>query len=203
MDVMDVSTTRRVLSPGVKRSRDGSPVASASTANMPPVSPSAIKTEYPSEPAIKDEPSTPTSTADSSLSDLPVTTPQPGGSNTDGGPPAKKPKLTFAEKQVDAACRRIVKEEQAKVKAEQKAQKDEEKRRKAEEKEEAKRLKDLEKTKKDAEKAEKQKAKDEEKAAKEVEKAKKDAEKAQKEEEKSKKDAVSLGSATLSTLANT
>ena len=98
------------------------------------------------------------------------------------GPPAKKRKLTFIEREAEKAAKKHEKEKQ---KAEEKAQKedekrirDEEKRRKEEEKEGVRRQRELEK-------AEKQKAKDAEKQA-------KDEKKKKEEEEKQKKEKVSL-----------
>lgn len=113
-------------------------------------------------------------------------------STTSGGPPAKKRKLGFIEKQVEKAAKQKEKDEKARAKAEEKhrkeeekARKDEEKRRQAEEKEAAKRVKELEK-------AEKQAKKDEEKKAKDAVKAEKEAKKQKEEEEKLKKERAQM-----------
>ena len=88
-----------------------------------------------------------------------------------------KPKLTFAEKQVQQAIKQAEKEEKERLKAEAKAKKDEEKakkdedkKRKEEEKEAARKVKDEKKRKQNAEKQ-----------AKEAEKQKKEAEALKKE----------------------
>lgn len=97
------------------------------------------------------------------------------------GPQAKKPKLTFQEKEAEKAARKREKEEKERVKAEEKvrkeeekARKDEEKRKANEEKENAKRAKDLEKAKLAKEKEAKKQAEQQKKDAKEAEKLKKE-----------------------------
>jgi chromatin assembly factor 1 subunit A len=188
------------FSPGIKRSHDGSPVTSG--LELTPQT-----THNSSTRDVSPAPSAPSSP----LSELTATTPQRPQMVTQtligqvdpsisGPPPAKKPKLTFAERQSELMIQKLIKEEKAKVKADEKAKKEhdkqEEKRKKAEEKEAVKRQKEMEKAEKDAERAEKQKLKDEEKAKKEAEKVKKEEEKAKREEEKAaelrKKERVSL-----------
>ncbi|KAM0135507.1 hypothetical protein ACHAP3_005092 [Botrytis cinerea] len=114
-----------------------------------------------------------------------------GNANAHKMPPAKKPKLSFAEKEARAIERRF-KEEEKKVEREKKEHEKqaqlEEKRKKDKEREEEKRKKDAEKEeekkRKDAEKEVERKRKDEEKAAREEKKRLKDEEKRKKDEEK-------------------
>lgn len=118
----------------------------------------------------------PTPSSMSSLTELTnndLTTPQTKSSTTTG-PQAKKPKLTFLEKEAEKAARKKEKEEKEKVKAEEKARRDEEKRRVNEEKENAKRAKEIEKAEKAKEKEAKKQAEQEKKDAKEAEKLKKE-----------------------------
>lgn len=100
---------------------------------------------------------------------------------TQPGPQAKKPKLTFQEKEAEKAARKREKEEKERVKAEEKARKDEDKARKDEEKrkaneekENAKRARDLEKAKVAKEKEAKKQAEQQKKDAKEAERLKKE-----------------------------
>ena len=108
--------------------------------------------------------------------------------NNDQTPnPAKRRKLTFAEKEIQ----RIEKQYRDQQKVEEKARKDEEKR----VREEERRIKDDEmkeaKRKKEEEREEKRKLRDAEKQTKDEEKRKRDAEKKAKEDEKAKKEKVS------------
>ena len=121
--------------------------------------------------------------------------PQAGGSpspsafaalNGSAPPPAKKVKLTFAEREAEKEMKRIQKEikdqeraaEKARKEAERQAQVDDKARRDAE--------KEAEKKKKDAEREEKRLAQEAEKAAKEEKKRRKEEEKQKAEEEKRK-----------------
>ncbi|ETN43967.1 uncharacterized protein HMPREF1541_10832 [Cyphellophora europaea CBS 101466] len=169
------------FSPGVKRTYDGTPVASGLELTPQPTIHSSTRDVSPAP-----------SGASSPLSELTATTPQRPATIDPLTPSAKKPKLTFAERQVEQAVQRVIKEEKSKQKAEEKARKDEGKRRKAEEREAAKRQKEIEKAQKEAEKEAKKKARETEKALKDAEKAAKDAEKAaahaQKEAEKLKRE---------------
>ena len=180
-----------------KRSHDGELISHASTLPqliLHPASDNATST-----PARHSSPALSIASSGSALTDL---TPSLGKSPTPagtGGSGQKRPKLTFAEREVEKAVKRREKEEREKQRAEEKARKDQEKREKEEEKEAAKRArelekaqKDAEKAKKDTEKAEKQKIRDAEKQAKDAEKAQKEAEKAQKEAEKLRKERVGL-----------
>ena len=116
--------------------------------------------------------------------------------------PAKRRKLTFAEKEaqkIEKAHKELRKKEELARKEEEKAKKEEEKVRKEQEKkarEEEKRakeeLKENERKKREEEKEEKRKVKEAEKVAKDEEKKRKDAEKKVKEDEKSKKERVRL-----------
>jgi chromatin assembly factor 1 subunit A len=99
--------------------------------------------------------------------------------------PAKKRKLTFAEREVEKAVRKQEKETREKQKAEDKARREEEKRLKDEEKRKREEEKEATRRERELEKAEKQKVKDAEKRAKEDEKRKK-------EEDKEKKERVSM-----------
>jgi hypothetical protein len=85
---------------------------------------------------------------------------------------SSKPKMTFAEKQLDKAIKQAEKEQKAKEKAEAKAKKEQEKKRKEEEREAARRAKDDKKREKEA--------------AKEADKQKKEAEALKKERVSSK-----------------
>jgi chromatin assembly factor 1 subunit A len=181
------------LSPGVKRSHDeftGAPTAD-------PTPQTASKSS--------DREASPAPSTISSLSELTATTPQPQlppralppATANGGESPTKKRKLTFAERQVEFAVQKMVKDEKAKVKAQEKAEKeekkrlrDEEKRKKAEEKEAENRQKEMKKAEKDAEKAKKDAEKAEKQAAKDAERVKKEQEKMQKEQEKLKKERV-------------
>ncbi|KAI9647710.1 hypothetical protein NHQ30_004096 [Ciborinia camelliae] len=96
-------------------------------------------------------------------------------------PPAKKPKLTFAEKE----ARRIEKEFKDEERKREREKKENEKQAHLEEKRKRDREKDEEKRKKDTEKEEEKKRKD---AEKEVERKRKEEEKAAKEEKKRLKD---------------
>lgn len=113
--------------------------------------------------------------------------------NADGSkmPPAKKPKLTFAEKEAKNIERKFREEERKRErekKEHEKAAQLEEKRKRDKEKDEEKRKKDAEKEeekkRKDAEKEVERKRKEEEKAMKEEKKKLKDEEKRKKDEEK-------------------
>ncbi|KAK3945159.1 chromatin assembly factor 1 subunit rlf2 [Diplogelasinospora grovesii] len=103
-----------------------------------------------------------------------------GTSTANGEPPAKRKKLTPAEKAAKAAADQAAKEEREKKKREKEEadrQKAEERERKKKEKEEADKLK-----------ADQKAAKEAERAAKEAEKAAKEAEKKQRAEEREKKE---------------
>lgn len=118
----------------------------------------------------------PTPSSLSSLTELTnndVTTPLTKNTTTTG-PQAKKPKLTFLEREAEKAAVKREKDEKARVKAEEKARKDEEKRKANEEKEIAKRAKELEKAKVAKEKEAKKQAEQQKKDAKEAEKLKKE-----------------------------
>ena len=109
--------------------------------------------------------------------------------------PAKRRKLTFAEKEaqkIEKAHKELQKKEGLAKKEEEKAKKEQEKKAREEEKRVKEELKESERKKKVEEKEEKRKAKEAEKAAKDDEKKKKDAEKKAKEDEKSKKERVSI-----------
>ncbi|MCJ1310423.1 hypothetical protein MMC25_004087 [Agyrium rufum] len=119
------------------------------------------------------------------LSPAPSTLSEDMVANSTQGPgnssnPAKRRKLTFAEKEV----LRIEKAHKEQLKAAEKARKEEEKKAKDEER----KIKDEEKRKKEEEKEEKRKVKEVEKAVKDDERKKKEAEKAAKEAEKKAKD---------------
>lgn len=90
------------------------------------------------------------------------------------GPPAKKPKLTFLEKEAEKAAKQREKDEKTRQKAEEKARKDEERRKANEEKEAAKRAKEIERAEKQEEKDAKKQAEQQKKDAKEAEKLKKE-----------------------------
>jgi chromatin assembly factor 1 subunit A len=105
-----------------------------------------------------------------------------------GAPPAKKPKLTFQEKEL----KRINKEIKEREKAEEKARKDAEKKATADEKARKEADKEAERKKKEAEKEEKRAAQEAEKAAKEEKRRKKEEEKQKKEDEKRKKERSQL-----------
>lgn len=178
-----------------KRSHNGELISHAST---PPEVVVHLASDHPmSTPARQSSPALSISSSGSALTELTPSlgkSPIPAGA---GGSAQKKPKLTFAEREVEKAVKRREKEEREKQKADEKARKEQEKCEKEEEREAAKRAKELEKSHKDAEKAkkdavkaEKQKIKDAEKQARDAEKAQKDAEKAQKEAEKLKKERV-------------
>lgn len=118
----------------------------------------------------------PTPSSMSSLTELTsndLTTPKTK-STTTVGPQAKKPKLTFLEKEAEKAARKRDKEEKERVKAEEKARKDDERRKANEEKENAKRAKEIEKAEKAKEKEAKKQAEQQKKDAKEAEKLKKE-----------------------------
>lgn len=91
---------------------------------------------------------------------------------TSVGPVAKKPKLSFLEKEAQKAALRKEKDDKLKAKAEEKARKEEEKAKKDEEKRKANEEKEAAKRIKEIERAEKQKEKD---AKKQVEQEKKNA----------------------------
>lgn len=118
----------------------------------------------------------PTPSSLSSLTELTsndVSTPQMK-TTTNAGPQAKKPKLTFLEKEAEKAARKREKEEKERAKAEEKARKDEERRKANEEKENAKRAKEIEKAEKAKEKEAKKQAEQQKKDAKEAERLKKE-----------------------------
>ena len=118
----------------------------------------------------------------SSLSTLP--TPSFGTpSNTTNQPPAKRRKLTFAEKE----SRRLEKEASEQRKAEEKAQKEAEKEVKDRQKAEERAKKEEEKRQRDIEKEQRRLVKEEKDKEKEAEKQKKDEEKAKRREEEEKK----------------
>ncbi|KAI9740589.1 MAG: hypothetical protein M1834_005170 [Cirrosporium novae-zelandiae] len=98
----------------------------------------------------------------------------PSHSNNLTGPPAKKQKLTFAEREAEKELRRIEKEQKQRQREEDKARKEAEKR-----------LKDVEKQKRDQEREEKKRLRD-------AERHQKEEEKRRKEEEKNKKDRSQL-----------
>lgn len=106
-------------------------------------------------------------------------------------PPAKKPKLSFAERQAEMEMKRIQKEIKDREMAEEKARKEEKRQEQAEEKARRDAEREAEKRKKDAEREQKRIAQEAEKAAKEEKRRRKEEEKAEKlrvEEEKRKKD---------------
>lgn len=185
------------LSVSRKRSHDGELINNAS--NPPEVVVHPASDNIMSTPARQSSPAISICSSGSALTELTPSfgkCPTPAGV---GGSVQKKPKLTFAEREVERAVKRRGKEEREIEKADEKARKEQEKREKEEEKEAAKRARGLEKSQRDAEKAkrdavkaEKQKIKDTEKQAKDAEKAQKDAEKVQKEAEKLKKERVGL-----------
>jgi chromatin assembly factor 1 subunit A len=104
--------------------------------------------------------------------------------NGNAPPPAKKAKLTFAEKE----ARRIEKEFKDQQKAEEKARKEAERAAHAEEKARKEAEKEAERKKKDEEREAKRAAQEAEKAAKEEKRRKKEEEKLKVEEEKRKKE---------------
>ncbi|TVY16145.1 Chromatin assembly factor 1 subunit rlf2 [Lachnellula arida] len=99
-------------------------------------------------------------------------------------PPAKKAKLTFAEKEV----KRIQKEFKDQERAAEKAKRDADKQAQAEEKTRKDAEKEAERQKKDAEREEKKAAQEAEKAAREEKRRKKEEDKLKAEEEKRKKE---------------
>lgn len=99
-------------------------------------------------------------------------------------PPAKKPKLTYAEQEL----RKINKEIKDKEKAEEKARKEASKKAQADEKARKEAEKEAERKKKEAEREEKRVAAEAEKAAKEEKRRKKEEEKQKKEEEKQRRE---------------
>jgi len=103
--------------------------------------------------------------------------------STVSAPTSKKPKLTFAEKEV----KRMEKEFKDREKAEEKARKEQEKETRDRQKVEEKAKKDEEKRSKDLERETKRLIQEEKHKVKEEEKRKRDEEKARKEEEKNKK----------------
>ena len=125
------------------------------------------------------------STTSSSLTDLTDRTGDASKTSLSAGP-AKKPKLTFAEREVERAVRKKEKEDRDRQKTEDKARRDDEKRLKDEAKRKREEEKEITRRERELEKAEKQKTKDAEKQAKEDEKRKKD-------EEKEKKSRVGPG----------
>ena len=140
--------------------------------------------------------SPPLSSNGSNVGDPPV--PATHARQTSPAQPAKRRKMTFAEKERV----KIEKELKEKQKAGEKATKDEEKgvregekRRKEEEGKEEKR-------KREEEKEEKKRARELEKSAKEEEKRKKDEEKAKKDEEKAKKERVRMHGTRVIVVAN-
>ena len=124
------------------------------------------------------------STTSSSLTDLTDLTGDASKASLSAGP-AKRRKLTFAEREVERAVRQQEKEAREIQKAEDKARREEEKQLKDEAKRRREEEKEASRRERELEKAEKQKVKDAEKQA-------KDDEKRKKEEEKQKKQRVSL-----------
>ena len=182
------------LSAGVKRDHEGQAIDNNTSSTVGSMS-SALRA---GSPAL--------SVASSSLTELSTPSAAVTPNLDPAAPPAKKLKLTFAEREVERAVRKREKEDRARLK-------DEEKRKKAEEREDAKRLKDVEKAEKEAEKEEAKRLKEVEKAEKEAErnekqkvkdaeKAEKEAEKAKKEAEKLKKERVSRAFSPSTTFAN-
>ena len=154
------------------------PSSTASThnnAHSPPPSQAPQTSPLPSSPLI---PNNSVPDAGTAAATAPSTVTQP---------PAKKAKLTFAEKE----ARRVEKEFRDRQKAEEKAKKDEEKAKKEAKREEEKRVKE-------AEKEEKLRAREEEKRLKLEEQLLKDEERHRKEEEKIKKSRVSSHTCTQS-----
>ena len=158
-----------MLSSGVKRGHDGNPIKQE-------LSPDSTKMHtMPGDIRISQRAASPAlSTTSSSLSDVPSMSTRSQQPVNPSGSPAKKRKLTFAEREVEKAMRVREKQEKARLKAEEKMKKDEEKRRVAEEKEAEKSIKDMKKAEKDADKAEKKRAKAEKEAKVEAEKLKKE-----------------------------
>lgn len=137
------------------------------------------------------------STTSSSLTDLTDLTGEGGKTSTTAavvtGAPAKKRKLTFAEKEVKMTLKKQEQEARDRQKADERLRRDEEKRLKDEEKRKKEEEKEITRRERELEKAEKQKVKDVEKQAKEAEKLAKDEDKRKKEEEKLKKERVRFG----------
>jgi chromatin assembly factor 1 subunit A len=100
---------------------------------------------------------------------------------TSSGSAQKKPKLTFAEREVERAVKKRENEEREKQKADEKARKEQERREKEEEREAAKRQREIEKAQRDAEKAKKEAEKSAKQKVKDIEKAKREAERLKKE----------------------
>ena len=132
------------------------------------------------------------STTSSSLTDLTDLTGDASKVSLSAGP-AKKRKLTFAEREVERAVRQQEKEARETQKAEDKARREEEKQLKDEAKRRREEGKEASRRERELEKAEKQKVKDAEKQAKEDERRKK-------EEDKQKKQRVSLSAQYLARL---
>ena len=157
-----------------------SPMNAAASSILTPVSttPSRASTAEPQDRSRQSSPA-----ASSVLSSAPTSTSNANANpcSDAGAPPAKKRKLTFAEREVEKAVKRREKEEKERQKAEEKSRKEEEKRKRDEEKRQKQEEKEEEKRQKELEKAEKQKAKDAEKHAKEDKKRKDDEEKQKKE----------------------
>jgi chromatin assembly factor 1 subunit A len=114
-------------------------------------------------------------------------------------PPAKKPKLSFAEREAEKEMKRIQKEIKDRERAEEKARKEQERQAQAEDKARRDAEREAEKKKKEAEREQKRISQEAEKAAKEEKRRRKEEEKAEKqraEEAKRKKDGtqLSLGS---------
>ena len=168
--------SHHLLTPSRKRNHEGQIVDHSSPA-LPPEQQSSPLSAYQSVSASQDPTDQPTPLTD--LGPTPAASP----AKEDGMAP-KKPKLTFAEKQVQLHIKQVEKEEKERLKAEAKAKRDEEKAKR----EEDRAKKDKEKKRKDEEreatrrmKEEKQREKDAEKQAKETEKQKKEAEVLKKE----------------------
>lgn len=143
-----------------------------------PISPQSLDSKMSGSPAnLPDGASRQPSPAPSITSSLTSmsATPDPSAlPSADGGPPAKRRKLTFAERQTEKGRKEKERAEKKARQEEERRVKDEEKRRVNEEREEKRRKKELEtqekeeiKRKKDEEKEEAKRKKDEEKERKE------------------------------------
>jgi len=134
------------------------------------VSPTSLTMQRHASPAV--------SSGSSSLTELSRDPPSSGVADSQ---PAKKPKLTFAEREVAETLERQEKEGKERQKAEEKARKDEEKRVKDEEKRRREEEKEQARRERELKKAERQKSRDAETLVKEEEKRKKEEEKNRKE----------------------